>query len=105
MGLALLLSFVNFVVLNYNMLISNVSSLRNVFSHLWMFALVFFSTYIPLCAIIGYKFYRKKQLPAEQMLSTKVNPWAQDLAKALTLIAQQLEIPEVEEIMRKWMKD
>lgn len=102
--LAFALSMINFVVLNYNLLIANVSFLHNVFQHIWLFALIFIITYIPSAIFIGYKFYRKKQLAIDQEVSLKENPYFQDLAKAIVLLAQGNK-EEVRELMKKWIRE
>lgn len=102
--LAFALSMINFVVLNYNLLVANVGFLRDMFKHLWVFALCFSVTYIPIAITVGHTFYRKKQLPIDQTLSQKENPWVQDCALAFTLLAQDKK-DEVERIMAKWLKE
>lgn len=96
--LAFALSFINFIVLNYTLVISNIHFLTNVFPHLWMFALAFVTTYPLLAIIVGYKFYRKKQLRTDQQITTEENPYlwkarpGRDIGLALPLLRETLKM-------------
>lgn len=90
LGLAFILGFVNFIVLNYALLISNVTFLSRIFPHLWMFALVFFCTYLPLSILIGYFGFRKRQFHTDLTIATLENPF---LYKAMPGKEVMLSLP------------
>jgi len=99
--LVFLISFANFIVIQYRLLIEYVPLLRMVFVNLLAFAIVFFIVYIPLAVIIGWLDYRKFAVPVDTALIAKASPWTRDLAKALILIAEGKN-EEAIKILRKW---
>ena len=66
------LSFGNFVLIFHRLLIERVPFLNDIFSSLWMFALIFILAYIPIGVIIGL-WHRKTQLKVEQEQSIRQN--------------------------------
>lgn len=72
--LAFALSFMNFIVLNYNLFIST-NILHTFFPSIALFAIFFIVTYFPLAIIIGYKYHRKKQLSTDIEIATLENPF------------------------------
>ncbi len=101
--LAFLLSFANFVVIQYNMVIKNVAFLKDLFAHLTYFAIVFALLYIPTAVIIGWYDYRKFAVPTETALRSMASPWTQDLARALILIAEGKN-EEAIKVLKKWAR-
>ncbi len=59
------MTFLNFITIQYALLIDRVPTLNTVFPNLWVFAIVFVSAYVPLAIIIGY-WHRKTQWKVEQ---------------------------------------
>jgi hypothetical protein len=59
------MTFLNFITIQYALLIDRVPVLNSVFSNLWIFAIVFVSAYLPLAIVIGY-WHRKTQWKVEQ---------------------------------------
>jgi hypothetical protein len=59
------MTFLNFITIQYALLIDRVPALNSIFSNLWLFALVFISAYMPLAIVIGY-WHRKTQWKVEQ---------------------------------------
>lgn len=59
------MTFLNFVTIQYALLIDRIPILNSVFSNLWIFALVFIAVYMPLAIVIGY-WHRKTQWKVEQ---------------------------------------
>jgi hypothetical protein len=59
------MTFLNFVTIQYALLIDRIPILNSVFSNLWTFALVFIVVYMPLAIVIGY-WHRKTQWKVEQ---------------------------------------
>lgn len=59
------MTFLNFITIQYALLIDRVPALSSIFSNLWVFAIVFIGAYMPLAIIIGY-WHRKTQWKVEQ---------------------------------------
>jgi hypothetical protein len=59
------MTFLNFITIQYALLIDRVPALNSIFSNLWVFALVFIGAYMPLAIVIGY-WHRKTQWKVEQ---------------------------------------
>lgn len=97
------MSFLNFIVIQWSLLISNFEPLVNLFQSLLIFASVFFASYIPLSTIIGWIDFKRGAVPVDQTITAETNPWFQDLAKAILLLAEGKN-QEVVEVMRKWAK-
>jgi len=100
--LVFLLSFANFIVIQYRLLVQYVPSFRVLFHSLLLFTVAFFLIYIPLAVVIGWYDYHKFSMPVELTLTAEVSPWNQDLARALILIAQGRN-DEAVEILRRWV--
>lgn len=73
------ISFLNFVVIQWRLLIEHIDFLEAIFQHFYLFTILFFVGYIPLATIIGWIDYKRGAVPIDQTVATKVNPWAQDL--------------------------
>ena len=101
--LAFLLSFANFMVIQYRLLIEYVSFLEALFSSLAAFAAAFFLIYLPTATIIGWLDYKKFAVPVDATIAAKANPWVQDLAKALMLMCDGKN-GEAKKILRKWVE-
>ena len=64
--LIFIMTFANFVTIQYKLLIEKVPFLtHSIFSSIWVFAIVFVAVYVPLGMIIGY-WHRKNQFSVEQ---------------------------------------
>ncbi|HZA07835.1 MAG TPA: hypothetical protein VE619_09035 [Nitrososphaeraceae archaeon] len=64
--LIFIMTFANFVTIQYKLLIEKVPFLtHSIFSSIWVFAMVFVAVYVPLGMIIGY-WHRKNQFSVEQ---------------------------------------
>jgi hypothetical protein len=59
------MTFLNFITIQYALLIDRVPALNSLFSNLWIFAIVFIAAYMPLAIVIGY-WHRKTQWKVEQ---------------------------------------
>jgi len=101
--LVFLISFANFIVIQYQLLIKYITVLQIVFSSILIFAALFFIVYVPLAIIIGWYDYRKFAVPVDTELISKANPWVRDLATALILISEG-EKDKVREILQKWTR-
>lgn len=63
--LVFIMTFANFVTIQYELLIKKAPFLANsIFSSIWVFAIVFVAAYVPLGMIIGY-WHRKNQFSVE----------------------------------------
>ena len=98
---AYLVSFANFMVIQYRDLISYVAVLGLVFQSLSIFALAFLVVYIPIMTIIG-RWDFKRVTPTRQILTAEVSPWVIDLSKALVLMCDN-ENEEAKKILNKWV--
>lgn len=101
--LVFLMSFANFIVIQYRLLVEYIPALKLFFTSLTAFAVTFFLVYVPLAIVIGWLDYKKFAVPVDTALATKASPWIRDLAKALILIAEGRN-KEAIEILRKWVK-
>jgi hypothetical protein len=98
------ISFLNFIVIQWRLLIEKVEPLEALFQHFYIFTIIFFATYIPLATIIGWVDYKRGAVPVDQTVAAKVNPWVQDLAKAIQLLAEGKN-EEVIKLMKKWTRE
>ena len=65
--LIFLLTFVNFILISYRLLIEKIPFLQEFIPQLWIFVVAFLAIYIPVSIIIGY-WHRKTQVKVEQTL-------------------------------------
>jgi len=95
------ISFLNFVVIQWRLLIEEIAFLEAIFQHFYVFTTLFVVTYIPLATIIGWVDYKRGAVPVDQTVLAAANPWIQDLAKAILLLAEGKN-EEVVKLMKKW---
>jgi len=100
--LAFILSFWNFIVIQYRLLIQKIPVLQSIFTSLLDFMIVFFAIYIPVCILIGYYDYKRFSVIQENILIAKANPYSRDLARALILLADGKK-EEAKKILEKWV--
>jgi hypothetical protein len=62
--LVFIMTFANFVTIQYSLLIDKIPAINSIFS-IWTFAIIFVAAYVPLGMIIGY-WHRKSQWKVEQ---------------------------------------
>ena len=70
--LIFLMTFANFVTIQYGLLIDRVPFLSNLFESIWMFAIIYICLYVPIAMVIGY-WHRKTQWRVEQHALFKEN--------------------------------
>ena len=104
--LAYALSLINFIVINYSLLVSNIPFLSRIFNNLWVFAVVFTCTYFPLATMVGWKLYRKAQYKTDVEVSVRENPFrfrtlVPSRETILDLPMQRLDIIVLRRIARK----
>ena len=80
--LIFMLTFVNFVLISYRLLIERIPFLQEFIPQLWIFAVMFLAIYIPVAIIIGF-WHRKTQLKVEQTLSLQQNPFVAKLFRTM----------------------
>lgn len=99
--LAFLMSFANFMVIQYRLLIEYVSFLEALFSSLTAFAATFFLVYLPVATVIGWLDYKRFAVPIDLTVRAHADPWVRDLADALMLMCDGKN-GEAKRILRKW---
>ena len=67
------LTFINFILISYRLLIEKITFLQEILPDLWMFAIVFLIVYVPAAILIGY-WHRKTQLRVETTMIQQQNP-------------------------------
>ena len=103
MYLVFAMSFVNFVLIFYRLLIEQIDFLGDLFSNLWIFVAVFLVIYIPAAILIG-NWHRKTQMRIEHEQSMKQSPlMAKNFRVLLDLLEGKASTKEVEEL-RKFLK-
>ncbi|QLH03996.1 hypothetical protein C5F49_00665 [Nitrosopumilus oxyclinae] len=103
MYLVFAMSFVNFVLIFYRLLIEQINALGEIFSNLWMFVVIFLAAYIPAAILIG-NWHRKTQMKIEHEQSMKQSPlMAKNFRILLDLLEGKASTKEVEDL-RKFLK-
>jgi len=72
--LIFILTFVNFVLIAYRLLIERIPFLQEVIPELWIFGIIFLGFYVPASIVIGF-WHRKTQLKVETTLTMQQNPF------------------------------
>ena len=100
MYLVFAMSFVNFVLIFYRLLIEQIDFLEDLFSNLWIFLVIFLAAYIPTAVLIG-NWHRKTQMRIEHEQSMKQSPlMAKNFRVLLDLLEGKASTKEVEELRR-----
>ena len=103
MYLVFAMSFVNFILIFYRLLIEQIDFLGELFSNLWIFLVIFLALYIPTAVLIG-NWHRKTQMRIEHEQSMKQSPlMAKNFRILLDLLEGKASTKEVEEL-RKFLK-
>ena len=71
--LAFILSFSNFILISYRLLIERIPTLQSIFSELWIFVIFFIIIYIPAAILIGH-WHRTTQLRVDTTMFIVNNP-------------------------------
>jgi len=71
--LIFVLTFINFILIAYRLLIEKIAAFKELVPELWIFALLFIACYIPAAALIGF-WHRRTQLRVETTLVQQQNP-------------------------------
>jgi len=97
------LTFINFILIFYRLLIERVDFISDIFSSLWVFAIVFILIYIPVAVLIGH-WHRKTQLKVEMELMQRQNPMLARWFRVLFDMQTGKATPEEIEKTRKLLK-
>jgi len=103
MYLVFAMSFTNFVLIFYRLLVEQIDFLGGVFTNLWIFLVIFLAVYIPAAILIG-NWHRKTQMKIEHEQAMKQNPlMAKNFRVLLDLLEGKASAKEVEDL-RKFLK-
>ena len=80
--LIFLLTFTNFVLISYRLLIERIPFLQDIVPELWIFAILFLLLYIPTSIIIGF-WHRKTQLKVDTTLGMYQNPFVAKMFRTI----------------------
>ena len=68
------MGFTQFVILTYQLVIKDISSIKSVFPNMWEYGIVFVVGYIPFAMLIGH-WHLKRQYPVDAERSIEHNPY------------------------------
>lgn len=96
------LTFINFILISYRLLIEKITFLQEIIPDLWMFAILFLIVYVPAAILIGY-WHRKTQLRVETTMIQQQNPVLATMIRTLLDVqtgkATKDEIGEVRKML------
>ena len=102
--LIFMLTFVNFILIAYRLLIEKVTVFKELIPELWMFATLFIICYIPAATLIGF-WHRRTQLRVETTIVNQQNPVLARMIRTLldvqTGVASEDEIKEFRKMLEK----
>jgi uncharacterized protein YneF (UPF0154 family) len=102
--LIFVLTFVNFILIAYRLLIEKIAIFKDLIPELWVFALMFILLYVPAAILIGF-WHRRTQLRVETTLVNQQNPVLAKMIRTLldvqTGVASEEEIKEFRKMLNK----
>ena len=102
--LIFVLTFINFILISYRLLIERVTVFKELVPELWIFALLFIVFYIPAATLIGF-WHRRTQLRVETTLVQQQNPILAKMIRTLLDVqtgrATKEEIEEFRKMLTK----
>ena len=102
--LIFVLTFINFILISYRLLIEKIPIFQELIPNLSMFVLLFLAFYIPAAIIIGF-WHRKTQLKVETTLTMQQNPVFAKMIRSILDVqtgkASDEEIKEFREFLMK----
>ena len=102
--LIFVLTFINFILIAYRLLIEKIPMFQDLFPNLSIFVLLFLGFYIPTAIIIGF-WHRKTQLKVETTLTMQQNPVFAKMIRTILDVqtgkASDKEIKEFREFLTK----
>jgi hypothetical protein len=100
--LIFILTFVNFILISYRLLIEKITIFKELIPELWIFAVMFIAFYLPAAVLIGY-WHRRTQLRVETTLVQQQNPVMAKMFRTLldvqTGVASKEEIKEFRKML------
>ena len=103
MYLVFAMTFTNFVLIFYRLLVEQIEFLGDLFSNLGLFVIIFLSVYIPVAILIG-NWHRKTQMKIEHEQAMKQSPlMAKNFRVILDLLEGKASTKEVDDL-RKFLK-
>jgi len=97
------MSFANFILIFYRLLIEKIETLGDIFSSLLIFTLVFVILYVPVAILIGF-WHRRTQLRVETEMGLRYNPFFASIIRNLVDIIQGTASKEEIERFRMLLK-
>ncbi len=102
--LIFVLTFINFILIAYRLLIEKIPMFQDLIPNLSIFVLLFLGFYIPTAIIIGF-WHRKTQLKVETTLTMQQNPVFAKMIRSILDVqtgkASDEEIKEFREFLMK----
>lgn len=102
--LIFILTFINFILIAYRLLIERVTIFKELVPELWVFALLFILIYIPSAILVGF-WHRRTQLRVETTLVHQQNPILARMIRTLLDVqtgrATKEEIEEFRKMLSK----
>ena len=98
------LTFINFILIAYRLLIERVTVFKEIVPELWIFALLFILIYIPAATLIGF-WHRRTQLRVETTLVQQQNPILARMIRTLLDVQTGKASKEEIEEFRKTMNE
>ena len=102
--LIFVLTFINFILIAYRLLIEKIPMFQDLIPNLSIFVLLFLGFYIPTAIIIGF-WHRKTQLKVETTLTMQQNPVFAKMIRSILDVqtgkASDEEIKEFREFLTK----
>ena len=101
--LIFVLTFINFILIAYRLLIERVTFFKDLVPELWIFALMFILVYVPAAIIIGY-WHRRTQLRVETTIINQQNPVLAKMIRTLLDVqtgkASEKEIEDFRDMLK-----
>ena len=98
------LSLTNFILISYNFLLEKDPLFDGLISDLWIFALIFLISYVPISIIIGF-WHRKTQLKVDTTLAMYQNPFTAKMFRTiLDVQTGKATTEEIEEFRKLLLK-
>ncbi len=92
------MSFANFVLIFYRLLVEEVEILSQIFPTLWIFIVVFLLSYIPIAILIGL-WHRRTQMHVESEQVLRHNPFFARIFRVLIdMVDEKASKEEIEDI-------
>jgi hypothetical protein len=96
------LTFINFILISYRLLIEKITMFKEFVPDLWVFAVVFLIVYVPAAILIGF-WHRRTQLRVETTMIQQQNPVLARMIRTLldvqTGVATKEEIAEFRKML------